>query len=359
MPFISKSLSQLIAETQADIESRLPGSYTRVAEKTLNALAFGMGGVASGLQAQIEWLSHQVIPTESDPEKLAEWCNAFNVPRKLSSAAGGALPITTTQALTIDAGTRWQRPDGVTFEVVTATSCDGAGELNIPMRAIESGASGNTPAHVKFSIVTPQAGVQSSAMSTSAMTGGADIESLTRWRARLLFRMQYPPAGGTKYDYERWALECAGVTRAWCYKGWRGADVGVTFVMDDNTPIIPTSADVTTVARYISGHRDPVTNTWVGQPLGPEVMVFAPTPVTVDISVMIVPATDDIKSNVEAAINQFFRSSVTPGQRLYRSELEAAISNATGVIDRQLVEPAGDVYCDAGQLLMLGDITWL
>ncbi|MGA5655270.1 baseplate J/gp47 family protein [Rahnella contaminans] len=358
MPFDPKSLPQLIGETQADIESRLPGSYARIQKKTLNAVAFGMGGIASGLQSKIAWYARQIIPDESEPAKLAEWCIAFNVPRKLASAASGLLPVTVTAAVTLAQGTRWQRPDGVTVEISEDTTVSAAGQVNVPVKALDTGANGNTPANVTFTIVTPQAGVQSNATTQSALTGGADIEALSRWRDRLIFRMQYPPAGGTLYDYERWALECAGVTRAWAYKGWMGADVGVSFVMDDSDPIIPTTDDVQRVAEYIAGHRDPVTNQWAGQPIGPEVTTFAPTPLIQDIAARLVPNNATTQAAAQAAINQFFTDVQEPGSTLYYSKLAAVISDAAGVTDSTLITPAADVTCEAGELLMPGVCSW-
>lgn len=358
MPFNAKTLPQLIAQTQADIESRLPGSYARIQKKTLNAVAFGMGGVASGLQSEVAWYARQIIPGESDPEKLAEWCVAFNVPRKLASKASGPLPITVTSAVTIAAGTRWQRPDGMTVEVQTDTASSEAGQISVPVIALEAGTNGNTPTNVTFTIVTPQAGVQSTATTTNALTGGADIESLSRWRNRLIFRFQYPPAGGTLYDYERWALECAGVTRAWAYKGYKGADVGVTFVMDDNDPIIPTAADVTRIADYIAGHRDPVTNEWTGQPIGPEVTTFAATPVPVDHVVWISPSNATTQAAALAAINQFYTDNIIPGGTLVQEKLEAAISNAAGITDCELITPSANITSNADELLMPGATTW-
>lgn len=358
MPFIPKPLPQLIAETQADIESRLPGSYARIQKKTLNAVAFGQAGVASGLESKIAWYARQVIPGESEPEKLAEWCIAFGVPRKLASKASGTLPVTVTDAVTVAAGTRWQRPDGMTVEVQTDTASSAAGQINVPVIALTAGINGNTPVNVTFTIVTPQAGVQSTATTTSALTGGADIESLTRWRNRLIFRFQYPPAGGTTYDYERWAMECAGVTRAWAYKKYNGADVGVTFVMDDNDPIIPTSDDVARVASYIEGHRDSVTGKWIGQPLGPEVLKFAPNPVTQDFTIHIVPNNATTQAAVTETVNQFFTDNIIPGGTLVYSELSGAISVTSGITDSKLITPAADVPCNQGYLLMPGVITW-
>lgn len=358
MPFDPQPLGELIAQAQADIESRLPGSYARIQKKTLNAIACAMGGAASGLQSKVAWYARQIIPGESDPEKLAEWCIAFNVPRKRASKASGTLPVTVTDAVTLVKGTRWQRPDGMTIEVQEDTASETAGQLIVPVVAFEPGADGNTQPGITFTIVSPQAGVQSTATTTSALTGGADIESFSRWRDRLIFRFQYPPAGGTLYDYERWALECAGVTRAWAYKRFKGADVGVTFVMDDNDPIIPTADDVARVANYIAGHRDPVTNQWTGQPIGPEVVVFAPRPVTVDMTVRLVPNNATTQAAATTAIQQYYTDNVIPGASLIYSELSAAISDVPGITDSTLIIPADSVNCEEDELLVPGDISW-
>lgn len=358
MAFKTKPLSQLIAEAQADIESRLPGSYARVAEKTLNAIAYAQGAATSGLQAQIGWFARQIIPGESDPDKLAEWCAAFNVPRKLESAAVGSIQVTATDAATLPDGVRFQRPDGMTVETTDDVSTGAAGQISVPVVALESGANGNTDSGVPFTIVNPRAGIQSQA-TCEGLSGGADIESLSRWRARLIFRFQYPPAGGTKYDYERWALECSGVTRAWVYTKSRGADVAVTFVMDDNAPIIPTAADVTRVAGYISGHRDPITNTWTGQPLGPDVLVFAPESVPVDMEIAVTPATDAVKAAVTESVAAWFSASIEPGGALVYSELSAAVADTDGVTDSKIATPSANLPGVDGEMFVPGVITWL
>lgn len=359
MPFNQKTLAQLIAQSQSDIESRLPASYARVQEKTLNAVAYAQGGIASGLQSQIAWYSRQVIPSESDPEKLAEWCQAFNVPRKLATTAYGPLMVTVTDAVTIEAGQRWQRPDGMTVEVMAPVTTTGPAAFDVMVKALESGQNSNTPAYIQFTIVSPQAGVQSTAKTDSTgLTGGADIETLERWQSRLIFRLQYPPAGGTMADYERWAMECPGVTRAWAYKWWEYYDVGVTFVMDDNESIIPTPGDVLRVANYIAGHRDPVTNAWTGAPLGPEVFTFAPIPRPVPIKASLTPNNAATQAAAAAAIKLFFTDNLIPESTLFYSKLAAAISDTAGITNSTLLSPSADVQCNAGELLIPGAMEW-
>ncbi len=60
----------------------------------------------------------------------------------------------------------------------------------------------------------PIVGVTSEATVSSEITGGADELTDDQLREQLLERIQTPPNGGGPGDYEGWAKEVAGVTRA-------------------------------------------------------------------------------------------------------------------------------------------------
>jgi uncharacterized phage protein gp47/JayE len=77
---------------------------------------------------------------------------------------------------------------------------------------------------------------------------GSDEESTDELRARLLARLQNPPHGGNATDYEAWAKEVSGVTRAWSYPLELGAGtVTVRFVRDDDASPIPDAGEVAAV----------------------------------------------------------------------------------------------------------------
>src|SRR5690606_31261962 len=135
------------------------------------------------------------------------------------------------------------RSDGFEYEVeADAEVVDGVATATV--LALTAGIDGNTDAGTSVTLVQPVDDVSSAGeVGEAGIAGGVDAETDDDLRARLMQRIQEPPRGGAVNDYERWALEVSGVTRAWVYPGHLGiGTVGVTFVMDNNDPIIPDAA---------------------------------------------------------------------------------------------------------------------
>ncbi|CEF30148.1 baseplate J/gp47 family protein [Xenorhabdus nematophila] len=143
MPYKAPTLSTLIARNQADIESRLPGTYARTAFRTTNAIAYANAGNAAGLHDHLAWISRQVIPHLADDDKLLEHCEFWGVWRKAATNARGTLTVTVSAETLIPGGTRWQRPDGVVFESIDDVHAV-AGDNPVSVTAIETGRTGNT-----------------------------------------------------------------------------------------------------------------------------------------------------------------------------------------------------------------------
>jgi uncharacterized phage protein gp47/JayE len=155
-----------------------------------------------------------------------------------------------------------------------------------------SGTAGNAPAGTALTLVTPVAGISSDAVATNGLTGGSDIEPVSELLARLEFRAQYRHAAviNTTMSAGRGNVlrNSHGVPRTWQGPG----TVGVAFVMDGNSSIIPGDSDIARVTDYIAGHPNPITGVIEGQPEGPEVAVFAPKLKPLDMTIKISPKTD-------------------------------------------------------------------
>lgn len=182
------------------------------------------------------------------------------------------------------------------------------------------------------------------------VSGGADIEADDDLRDRLLARIQAPPHGGNAADYEAWALQVPGVTRAWVYRHHMGAGtVGLAFVCDGRTDIVPTGAEVAAMAAHIDTLR-PVTAT---------VVVFAPVAAPLALTIRLNPDSAATRAAVSAELRDFLAREAVPGGTLYLSRLREAISQAAGEYRHELVAPAADVVSPAGRIATLGVITWL
>jgi uncharacterized phage protein gp47/JayE len=182
------------------------------------------------------------------------------------------------------------------------------------------------------------------------LTGGFDIESDDELRARLFQRLQNPPAGGADHDYERWALEVAGVTRAWVEPLWLGGGTVGVFIAADNAPggPIPDQALVDAVQAYID-ERAPVTAT---------VYALAPVAVALDLTLEIAPDTAELRAAIETEIEDMLQDEAVPGATLYLAQIHRAIAAAEGWTNYTLVSPVADVVHSANELAVPGVITW-
>lgn len=97
------------------------------------------------------------------------------------------------------------------------------------------------------------------------------------------------PHGGSADDYETWALEVPGVTRAWCRRNFLGpGTVGLFVMRDDDANPIPDVAQLAEVKAYIEPLR----------PVTAELYVLAPVQVTVVYEIRLTPDTSAVRAAV-------------------------------------------------------------
>ncbi|HBC0987558.1 TPA: baseplate J/gp47 family protein [Escherichia coli] len=359
-PSISRVISQIIA----DIDSRLTGAESAVKNRILNAIAYAVGGGISGEYEELEWLAHQIIPHLSDDDFLLRWCAFFGVIRKGAAPADGKITVTVAQAGVIPKETMFRRADGTIYSTTEAIATKSGGSVTVPAQATTAGIATNCVAGTAVSIVNPVEYVQPTAVvSASGMTGGSDIEPLAQLRQRLLFRVQYPPQGGTQWDYERWAREVPGVAAAWCYPaeatpGGPG-NVEVTFVLDaEGDARFPTAADVERVDSYIRRHNDPLTNQPVGKPLGPVLTTYGTVKKEINFIIKLTPNTVEVQEAVKEQIALLFADESRPDSTIYLSHIDQVISNTPGETDHEIIEPVGNIYTARNEFAVPGSYTW-
>lgn len=349
MPFDRPILTEIIARIVADIESRLPGADARLRRNVLNVLARALAGASHGLHGHLYWAARQIMPDTAEAEYLERWASIWGIFRRAAVAATGNATFSGTTGSVIQEGTLLQRSDGAEFE----TDADGtlvAGTATISVTALEAGITGNTDAASQLALVNPIAGVDSTVpVGPGDIDGGVDVEDDDALLVRLLARIQQPPHGGADFDYEAWALEVPGVTRAWVYPQQLGVGtVTVLFATDDADPIIPDPDTVQAVQDYIDARR----------PVTAQVLVAAPSAAPLDLTIAVTPDTAAVKAAVLAELQDFFIREAEPGGTIYISRLREAISLAEGETSHELTVPAADVTHETGEIATLGDVTW-
>ncbi|WP_027366928.1 baseplate J/gp47 family protein [Desulfocurvibacter africanus] len=349
MPFARPDLKTLISRAQSDLEGRLPGTDARLRRSILSAIAHMHAGGVHGLFGYLDWLAKQVIPDTAEAEFLERHASLWGIARKPASPALGPVTFSGTDGATIPAGTLLQRSDGAEY-ATTADAVIAGGTASAQVQAQVAGAAGNSVAGQALSLVSPVSGVQSQAtVATGGLGGGADIEADDSLRARLLARLKETPAGGAAHDYEAWALAVPGVSRAWVFGGLLGAGTVSVYVVDDeSTPITPAQATLDAVAAYIEERR----------PVTAEIHVFAPELLVVDLEINLSPNTASVQAAVTSELEALFNREAEVGGTILHSHFREAISIAAGESDHALVSPVGNIVAAAGQIPVLGVITF-
>ena len=273
----------------------------------------------------------------------------WGIPRLPAAAATGAVTVTGSPGAILPAGAEMRRPDDARFTLAADVAIGSGGTGTGQVAAVLAGAAGNTPAGTTMTLLAPVAGVQPAlTVAAGGLAAGADVETDAALRARILARIQQPPAGGAAADYGLWARTVPGVDRVWVYPRQFGlGTVGVAFLGPNAA--IPAAPLVAQVQAAID----------VLRPVTAEVTVFAPVAAPVAVQVQIAPDTAATRAAVQAAIAGFFVAEAEPGGTLRVSRLRAAISAAAGETWHALAAPSADIVLPAGQVATLGTVTWL
>lgn len=348
MAFNRPTLAELVSRIIAGIRSRL--SLDEMRRSDAEVYGRELAGASHGLHGHIDYIGQQILPDTAEAEYLDRLASLWlDQPRKAAAAAVGSVDLSGVSGTLCPAGSVLVRADGAEY----ATDADvsiAAGVATVAVTASVAGVAGNDIAGTVLTFATPIAGIDSSATVTAgALTGGADIETDASLAARISARMKEPPHGGASFDYVTWALEVAGVTRAWVYPQELGlGTVTVRFVRDDDASPIPDAAEVAAVQAYIDARR----------PVTADVTVVAPVAVALDFTIAVTPNTAAVKAAVQAELTDLLRREAEPGGTILLSHIREAISIAAGETNYTMTAPAADVTHTTGQMATMGTITW-
>lgn len=345
------SLPTIRDRISTDIESTLPGADARTRRSVFGVLAAVFAGAVHGLYGFLVWISRNAIPDLAEGDALERWARIWLRSGRIGSAsATGTVTFTGLNGLTIPQGAVVVRADGARFFTTQAVTIS-SGTADATVLAEMAGAAGNTDAGTVLAMAAQVAGIAATAtVAAAGISSGADVETDSSLRTRMLQRIQKPPQGGATNDYEEWALEVAGVTRVWVKPLWMGpSTVGVIFVRDGDASILPDDGEIAAVQAHIEALR----------PVTAKVYVLAPTMHVVDISISVSPNTPTVQAAVLAELQDMFRREAEPGKAMRIGYLHEAVSAAAGEIDHVITSPASDVAMGPAEMAQLGTVTWV
>lgn len=362
MPFTRPSLTDIVERIENDILTRLPEVGSLLRRSLLKILARVTAGAIHLLYGYLNFLAEQLFAATADSQYLDTIGGEYGINRNSAVAAVGTGTATGTNGTVIPAGTELQSTTGEVYTTDTIATI-ATGTATLDFTASELGADGNDDAGVIIAFVSPISGVNSSVtVGADGIYGGADEETDEAYRTRILTRKRRPPHGGCQNDYETWAKEISGVTRAWCLPQYLGnGTVGLAFTLDDSTPITPSSAQIDEMEAYILEHEDPGSGETLGIPVTaePGFTVVTLTEQTVNFTINVYPNTAAIQTAIESELENLLYDEGGPGETIYPSQISEAISQAAGEERHEIVIPAAGISSSFTQVPVLGTVTFI
>jgi uncharacterized phage protein gp47/JayE len=187
----ARALAQLIGETLAAVkgadDDAVPGTYTD----------------AQG-----------VVRTRNSTTALDNWAVALGLPSGVAGqfgrkgaqvAKGGGATATGTPGVSVASGAQLTDPSGqIILKLRTGVTIGGGGSASVIIDAVTTGVSGNLPVNTVLRWSSPPPGLAATLTLTSALLGGADVESDVALALRIVATLQNPPKGGTPTDFRVW-----------------------------------------------------------------------------------------------------------------------------------------------------------
>lgn len=361
------TLADLTERARRAFRTYLPGSDAWLWPNNINPSAKVLAGLTFEVFGFASYIARMIfVHTAPDIETLKLHAADYGMSQRPAYPASGMIVLTSTGDLTVAAGAVFRRSDGVQYIAASAVSRAGAGILEVAVSALTDGLAGNAESGTPLAIVSGVVGGATAEVSGN-IVGGADVEDIETFRARILFRKRYPPHGGAASDYVMWATDVVGVTRVFVEPLWAGAGTVRVFVLMDDLyqdGIPPTDA-VARVADAIEALR----------PAGAIVTVAAPARRVIDVQISgLTPDTSAVREAALTALREAFArlSRVAGGATPHggmpflatpatfsRSWLWQAVANAAGEESHTIALPVTDVVLNAGEVPVLGTVTFV
>tara|TARA_R110000803_G_scaffold162194_1_gene225803 strand:+ start:15665 stop:16768 length:1104 start_codon:yes stop_codon:yes gene_type:complete len=363
MPFNRPDLDTLIERVKTDIKGGL-GITTVLRRSFISVISRALAGLSHLLFGYLDFISEQVFPDTAEKEFLERWSEIWGVTRNEATFAELNIDIIFTAIGTVPVNTIYQRGDGVQYKLDAEITSVGAETLSGKVIAVIAGDDGNLADAEIISLLSPIANVTSDSAVTSTVVEGEDTESDSSLRSRLTDRLRNPPLGGSANDYIQQTLAVPGVTRAWVLPLNQGpGTVDVTFVEDNDVPIIPDAAKLAEVQAAIDDFK-PVTALSV---------VFAPALAPATLTIEISPNTASVQAAITAELADLMLTDAQiPGAyknpaenydgKILLSKIQTSIGIAQGLENYNITlingGAPGDITPGLGELVTLGVITW-
>ena len=375
----------------ARLESALGQTAPSNDKSFLRVLAVVEALIATGLYKFGAERIKQCLALTATGDGLDVIGNEYNTPRKLSASTvlTATLPALTGTLIPATAGFIGAA-NGLRYYLDAAAEAV-SGTVTLSMTAETPGVVGNLDIGATLTIVSGVAGAEQTATVTEITTTGADAETDTAYRPRVLFAMRATTGGSNATDHKIWAEGVAGVVRAYPFSGKPVGSVDPSYPGDRtvyvecDASIDPDGVAPTSLLDDVRAALNTDPDTGISRPtlgLTDASLYVEPinrTAVDVQITNLVAPTGMDaaVKSLVESAVALYFQTLRTYVEgvdlvqerndqitSLTLSQVIQEVLTANGASAEQVNFSVGgtdyDIYqLAAGELTKTGTITYV
>ncbi len=202
-----RSLQELTERAQSILNT-----HTGQHNPAINALASTIAGISYGQYGYQDLLFRELHPETCSEPWLYLHAGRHDVPRLLPSFARGTVQFEQLDVPVVIPKGTLMNINSNDYETVKEQYSDAPVEVI----ALTAGTAGNVAAGQVLALTEALHGVSPNNVVSLGIEGGADIEKLAHWRARVVLAFRKQQSIGQREDYEEWALSAhADIDYAW------------------------------------------------------------------------------------------------------------------------------------------------
>jgi uncharacterized phage protein gp47/JayE len=375
IPLASVTLAEIRARVDADANAGLDPDDERFIDTTIGGFYWDLTQPLLLEIARLWDFASSEVPASiyvaySWGENLDDHGETINVPRKDAAYATGQVTFKGEEGTLIGIGTQVGTAqtdpdeDPPSYRTTESGTIGASKELKLAIKAEDAGTAANVAAGAAEFLLSPIEGVES-VENLEAITGGADVETDSSYRARLLLELGAAQGAGNVADYKRWALAYPGVGFVTVVPLWAGAGTVLVVITDEeNNPVSGT------VVTGLQNELDPTPGKGEGKaPVGAVVTVSTPTSKTVNVEAKVeleagysldgTGGTIAVRADLERVFSEYI-DRLAPGDDVLIQKAESRVFLVEGIHDFVFVKlngAASTVAVGSSEVASLGTVT--
>ncbi len=339
-----RSLATLLARAEANMVAE-----TGQSNPATKAIAAAIAGVSYGQYGYQDFLFRQLHPETCAESWLYLHANRHKTPRLLPTFATGFVEFTELGGTVVIPKGRRLTHSGREYE----TTKEQYSNVPVEVIALEAGIDSNLPDGAILTLNEALSGVDPANVTSLGIEGGANIEELEHWRARVIVAFVKNELVGKSEDYEVWAASAhSDVDFAWALDNTpeRGM-VEIYIGARENDPTLSTEV-INLVQETFEANRL----------AGCHPFAHLPEQALLDIEIQGIED-QSLRDDVFTALQNLVKEKmgkINPNTQKPESITNTEIVLTISTITNNFIvkQPQGEVAIEANQIHVLGAVTW-